>query len=179
MVMHLSFRLRTTLGHILVISTPATLHCVHMQSPLRAHCSKAGSCRCGASPTAGGQRVFWPCRRLPHCRILANDLLKEALNPGSFQSVKGGQGLSVIAPDELAVLQAMMSQQDVSELQEAAGHDTSFNNLLGDVFGDPLQSEWVTCVLPGRGAFCQGPHRLYVLSRLGEMRLATTIVAEA
>ena len=85
----------------------------------------------------------------------------------------------MIAPDELAVLQAMMSQQDVSELQEAAGHDDSFDDLLGDVFGDPLQSEWVTCILPCRSACCQAPHRLYVLSRLGEMRLATAIVAEA
>ncbi len=122
---------------------------------------------------------MWPCRRLPHCRILANDLLKEALNPGSSKSVKGDHGISVIAPDELAVLQAMMSQQDVSELQEAAGHDDSFHDVLDNLFGDPLQSEWVTCVLPGRSACCQAPHRLYVLSRLGEMRLATTIVAEA
>eukprot|EP00891_Asterochloris_glomerata_P001378 jgi/Astpho2/1378/fgenesh1_pg.00025_%23_11_t len=119
------------------------------------------------------------CRRLPHCRILANDLLKEALNPGSSKSVKGEQGILVIAPDELAVLQAIMSQQDVSELQEAAGHDDSFHDVLDNLFGDPLQSEWVTCVLPGRSACCQAPHRLYVLSRLDEMRLATTIVAEA
>ena len=122
---------------------------------------------------------MWPCRRLPHCPILANDLLKEALNPGSSQSVKGDHGISVMARNELAVLQAMMSQQDVSELQEPAGHNDSFDDLLDDVIGDPLQSEWVTCVLPGRDACCQAPHRLYVLSRLGEMRLATTIVAEA
>ena len=120
---------------------------------------------------------MWPCRRLPHCHILANDLLTEAVNPGSSQSVKVDHG--IIAPNELAVLQAMMSRQDVSELQEAAGHDDSFNDLLDEVFGDPLQSEWVKCVLPGKGACCQAPHRLYVLSRLGKMRLATTIVAEA